>query len=1392
MSQAGAPAALQGYRLQALYTLGRVLGQGDGEWIFQPEGMEDLDILDNSDKPVELIQVKSYHSLQLSDLAPLSPEKSGSFFGRVTSTLNTANPPAIKLVNFGQIGPELSRGWITHGNERTSIMEKLAEAGYSQPQIDQILANVELVNLEEAEEEAKVYNLLSQALTGIDPSPAFELLQFWLFTCMERRERITYGDVVEKLQQVGRFLAERRDFHDQWFTTIQPLENSLITSEKYENLQKEFYEGGFTRYEHILANLDFYREQKLSEIKLGFETNNVVIVHAASGQGKTTLAYRYLHDRFPTRWRFAIQRIESIQHAMSVANALNGHANVLQVPMAIFIDVHPRDASWTELVKQLSRHPYLQILVTIREEDFRRANVSGAEFDFADVDLEFHEQEARLIYERAKASLSIPGTRFLNFDDAWAAFGMRGPLLEFVYLLTQTTTLRQRLESQVNRIRHEVRERNLASDELKLLILAAIATAYETRLDTRKLISFLELPEPTLSLEYFEKEYLIRASNDGQFIEGLHSIRSSILVQLLTSTNFPSWQEAAIEVIPLIVEEDIESFLLHAFVDRPNIDHSGLLEAISNFVPNEWVGIAGILRSLLWIGVRNYIYANWAVIEAAHEEFGSGWFFFLDMNFAGDEGPKIGKWWTEEVFSRFFSQERIAKTEEIRAKQTQKDDVFALAKKWLAVLTKSPLEPASIADWVGLAEVLYWAKRFEVLSLEEWISDDTLDKATQEIPLPVLGDVVYALFFTEEQRYRNWLKRNKETLQARLAVEYNVISLQENGSLLTLHFLPTPREAEEEIKDLLHHEAIERLQLIRQLYPSYEKYGSQGYGHKLGPLELKLDSTKKPGVEKAYLVPDLVTRLNGIASGFARNQFRLETWDEYVAAILNIRQLIVTCLGQLPPGLGKFLERRNPVNVGADHIDKADWQECVDLVNYPPDLPKIAIDQWGFASEISAKLLVDGNQQKLIPSAIALRKYKQYLEIQRKYFSSVHNFILQTVDVTATNFNLNKLPPQRSREGIIAEIHKRGIKTDMAHLSSRNLWEARQTLFKYQREFRQLFGDRVDSEMLNTVERQESELFEQLWQLWYFYAYEPQQILPHALRKVPQNIETAKIKLERELQQALATSNTEDVKAELLQTDLKWESLSAKWIKLDVEDATKLYVAFETLVTSLQAVLSPIKFQDLAYYLIEENFPHIVIVPTVNGRMINENVWPLFSASTVMKQTPLEEQNWVSYLPKPLPPQVREKLDIEVWDLPGLNQANQFSVAVSALMLLTSQVSEFKNLPDPEEAGLEVLRIHLAERSEALSEALQAYIDTGAILLDTFNSLSKGEIELHPNLLEAVLTLQEINNSILPDWSGEIQMELSEIVKYAQKLSEVFLIAEYIKLLWIADIMDHG
>lgn len=562
-----------------------------------------------------------------------------------------------------------------------------------------------------------------------------------------------------------------------------------------------------------------------------------------------------------------------------------------------------------------------------------------------------------------------------------------------------------------------------------------------------------------------------------------------------------------------------------------------------------------------------------------------------------------------------------------------------------------------------------------------------LDGAVEAIPLFALAELSFALSLFDGNKHQAWLMSNLNAIESRLAQEYNIVYLQEDGELLTVHFLLTPDEIDESEKDPLHAAAIERLRLIRQLFPKYEKYGSQGYGHKLGPFKFKFDSTHKSGTNKTHLVPQLATRMNGIAIGIGRNQYRPDDWLQYIHSILEIRKLIVTCLEHLRPGLGKYLERTNPVNIGTEYINKSDWQRCFILLSAPPDLPQAAVDRWGFVGENFSEMALGIDRQRYVPSAIALRKYEAYLKTQSRYFASIHNFILQAVDVSVTNFNLSKQPPTANRQAIVEALDRAGIKTDRGHLSTYNLWEARAVLEGYQEEFRQLLGNLIDPEVLTDLVQNETDLLSQVWPLWYFYAYEPQLIVPRALHRVPRKVQDEKSRIDRLIQQAIGKISTEDVIIERISTELKWENSHAIWISLDLQDPTTLYQVFESLLTSLQTLLSPIKPKELARYVIQENHQYVVVIPTVCGRMMNDNAWVLFSASTIFRESSLNEENWFLYIFKPLPTEIREQLGLQAWDLPEIEQANQLLVTIGSLFIVATQVSELNDLPSASDAG---------------------------------------------------------------------------------------------------------
>ena len=1389
MTQSGVPAALQGYRLQALYTLRRIFAPGiDGTHLFQPEGTEDLDILDQDGAIVEAIQVKSYSDLTLSDL---EPEKGNSFLRRAVSLLEGENPPVIKLVNFGAIGPELSQAWEGDELHRERIVAKLVDKGFERDNVERLFESIELVSLEEDKVREVVLSHIRDLSTGIDPANAFDLFVAWYYRLAERRQVVSCADLINKVNAVGRFLAQRYNYHKQWHTTIEPLEAFPIDEEQVSQLRDEFYAGVRARYEHILADLDFPREHKIVEIHQAFRENNVVILHAASGQGKSTLAYRYLHDIYSDKWRFSVERVQDVEHALSIALALSGFASAVEVPIAVYLDVNPRDTEWPELVRQLADQPFLEILVTIREEDYRRANISGADFNFVEVGLDFDRSEAELIYERARSTSDR--WDFLDFDAAWDAFEGEGPLMEFVYLLTQTETLQQRLESQVQRIEEEVRGGEASPDERRLLSMVAVASAYGARLRTYDVIEALELSAPNRTLERFEKEYLLRRTTGGVYLEGLHPIRSDILSRLLIQPDVNPWLDIIVQVLPLMLEKDLETFILQALVDEDRqSDHDRFLHLVMDLQPRTWSGIGGVLRSLLWVGAREYVADNRAVLDAAHSELGPGWWFAVDFNFASPgESSELGEWWT--TLGSLIPPERQAKIKAIRENQTPKNALFQRPQDWLRSLSKPSVPPSGLETWRDVAEILYWTARLVPdSSLVDWVTQDELDASVADLPLTILADLSFALHLSDVERHQGWLEAHEDTLHRRLANQQNILALEEIDRTLKIHFIPSG-DVEEDKSDPLHAETMAKIDLMRGLFPGYECYGAQGYGFKLAVIELPQgDSTRKDGVPATYLPPKWLIRLNSMVGGIARLRYRPDSWNAYLDAVIEIRGAIVDCLDELNRGLMKFYQRTKAINVGSEYIDLQSWQRCGVQLSGVLDLPKSAVDPWGFASETAADSSVQVLTHKgYVPTAIALQKYKPYLNAQREYFASVRNFFNQAPAVWVTNAESGKLHPNDPKRKMILEaLQEQDIRTD-PHLPTYNLFEGKTQLPVYQRQFKALFEQYLGEDETTTLERRENEVLATSWTLWYFYAYEPWKGASSPQWQVPQWMDRARRQVKARVQQALETIRTSECRTVLVDYDRQWQDSPTLWAKLELSDPTNLYATLEAFPKALRDALEGVGLGSLIDYLIQEVCQYIVIIPIIRGRMLDKLIWP-FRTLAILQAENVQEKPW-AYFPQELTDVIREELHLDIWGKPGILTANQLSRSVATLRQLTSQISEFEGMPDLTEPGVERLQSYVVEElSETMSTSLQTFFDGGVELLERFNTLPESEQQKRDYLSAAIEALTEVYEYVRPgEGDGVFELDLGEIVAYVQRLEEIYPVVEEVRLLWIADIFEQ-
>ncbi len=1402
MSSTGAIAAYKGYRNQALYALHRVLKSQQHGIYFQPEKYEDLAVFEDSGEILEAIQVKDLTAnLALSDF---SPEKPDSFFVRSLQLIKEHSSVRIRIISFGPVGPEMSSAWAGDRSSRSAITKKLSIHGFSSYDVETLFSKIEILPADESTLRNAIFAFLKSSLAGGDPENAFDLLHYWLYRASEKRELITYDTLISKINSVGRYLLERASHYQEWFTSIVPLEDSTIGEDERERLSNEFYQGISTQYKHILSNFDIVREDKLQLMENSLLKKRVVILHGASGQGKSTLAYRYLNDFVPEKWRYEIRLIENRQHALRIARALSGHANAVSAPMVIYVDVSPRDKGWPDLLKELSTHNNFYVLVTVREEDFRREYISKSDFDFESIELTFDEKEAARIYEKL-AAIKQP-EQFLSFKEAWSRFGSSGPLMEFVYLITQNESLRERLRSQIDRLQDMVREGKMGKNELCLVRMVAVASAYDARLNVRLLCEMLNLEEPARTLDLFEKEYFLRQSADRKHVEGLHSIRSSIVADLLTDATFNPWLKVATDCLSLIVEDDIEIFLLYSFSRRTE-DSGNMFDTLLLLRIKTWTGLAGVFRALLWLGLSRYISGNRELIRELFDRFGAGWQLFLDFDIANVSGGFAADWFRNLDFIPAENKKIIASIQE---KQLPKKNVFVFASQWISKMTESIIPPAALSDWSGLSEICFWLGHLNIESpVLSSVDEKLVDKALETLPLDYLGDLYFALSFLWKNRFDSWIEEKKDMVLTRFREETNTVFIEDDGETIRTHFIIELETNEEPADDQkgtprsdnrFHDEALKRAELIRKLFPVRQNYGCQGYGHRFEILKLPHDDTMKTAIPANQFPPSWGIKLNSRFINISIYAYRPESWLEYIDLIYQARNSILDSLKDLQNGMIAHYRKQKSVDIFKHYIDSVKWEECRSIISNPPALPKTVVDEWGFVDEGKIKQSsisamnrptgVDEGAKHPVGwqnTSLNLWQYRKYLTSLREFTSSLSHFYQQAKDVIILNAILGKAKSAAEIEQIRRVASDNDIKTEWAGLATYNFAEAVKRLPLFQKEFRKLFSSFFEKDTVSSLEKRESEAITKAWSLWYQFAMHPGRHFQDSESEAFQKLKKVLRQMHKDIRKNFRKLNGN---VSILSENAAWEDSPALWITFDVANSVNLYESFEAIINALKSAIGVVEHNSLKHYAFEFWWPTIVIIPLIRGKSLNKTAWKL--NTLILANGTFSEDNWWNYMPHPVPVDSWNTLGLSSWEHPRLDLVNRFHSATASFSLFVAHLNDFNRLPELDEKGTNLLQDYILSLSSRLSEMLQLFFDSLTEMLNYFSNLEQGQKESRPHLLEAIKMLVEIHSQITAgkEFQGKVEMGLSETKDWIPELKAALGQAELVRMLWITDILE--
>ena len=592
--------------------------------------------------------------------------------------------------------------------------------------------------------------------------------------------------------------------------------------------------------------------------------------------------------------------------------------------MLVFVDVQPGSTGWIDLAKWLSVHGTIKVLIAVREEDWRRGFGQLAELRYSDIELKLEEREGQAIYDRMRSTHDVP--HVLDFQDAWQSFGGSGPLLEFTYFLRHNDTLEDRLRGQITQMQDTVRRGELQPQELDFLRLAAVATAYEAWVDLRKLAEEAKVPEPQRTVESFEKEYFLRLTSDGRYVVALHPIRSLIISRLLTDAALSPWAETARRVLGIIREQDLERFLLFAFL-REHDSRTIVIESLNSFHPRTWTGLCGCMRALFWLGVWQYTDENKIVIRDAFSNCNEGWQIMLNFDVAGiaDFRP----WETFTCLGKVS--ERVSNAaREFAARQTETKQIFSHYDSFMQSRRYAVSKPVGSKDWRSLGEVCFWLGHLSTdTPVRGWVTEGLLNEVLAEESVDAMGEACIGVFQIWGKRYQEWYQEHRQKIHRKLRSALRAVSLREEEDTAFAIFVISREEtilltksydstgaSKPSLNDLI----VAKLRIIRNIVPFFERYGCKGIGHLTGLIDPPYDESEKGGVLKKYLLPRWGPALNKQFIQLGNLYFRLPTWAHFSDEVLRIRREVLDLLSQAREGILAHFSKKETANIIRDYI----------------------------------------------------------------------------------------------------------------------------------------------------------------------------------------------------------------------------------------------------------------------------------------------------------------------------------------------------------------------------------------------------------------------------------------------------------------------------------------
>lgn len=1008
---------LRGYRTQFLYTIYRVLTSKDKEdEVFHPEGTEDLDVLADG-KVIECIQVKNYLSgdVKYSDLQ--SAAHSTSFFRRGTNTLKS-NPNA-RLVLFSYHGIDKS---LTN---KKQLAKKLSGDKYEdlkQREVQRFITAFETEQKDEKTLIEEISSILKQLYIASDPNVEIQYLTQWVYEAAENKQTFTYADLLGARLKYVSYLNKYDTVMKSLGVTIKCL-NEGQQDFDIDSVITNYRSGVSARMCHIQAGLDVIRTAKMETIDNAFRKSNVVIIHGASGQGKSTLAYRYIYDCCPMAYEITSSNANNIDEIIATLSAL---IKDLRCKITFFLDVEPSNLEWIKVLGQFGESQYAQCIVTIRQEDLnQQRHTLDKAIKYSEIGIELTREEAKGIYDQ----ISMSGNTLPSFAQVWEEVGIHGTMLEYMYHLTHGESLQARIADQVSKI---------SGSKRTLLAYIVIGNYLGGRIQKERIgdLDEIDILEAEEVMPHWKDEFY--CVNADKCLTDVHPIRTMIIMNEIFHENLSAKVKFGLELYKKVRVNQVDTYLIRLLMEGMNPDD--LIQWTNEHEELSPIHYYGICKALYWQGIQDYLQKHSNLIKELQERVGELWAYYLPINFTEIDIYENLRKLTLQFNPNF------PEVNDILKKFDHQTTIFKYLEKWLNGKTLK-LNVTSGNDWVKTGQLLY------LLSLIGH-KDVVLIGSTENIDILDLQDQATVLLGLKSIPLSNYVEVFEENFLRKLRRTFHIIRFKRSEQeLYVKSFIDYyGKDDDAERKGFItEHHNMKILNLCRRAFPNEKKY----HAELLNDVVMKSfgDIPLEKNIARVDLPLDEMTEPRQILMNIHKRTYHPIDRTSYAQDALRIREEYAKTMFRLANSLEKWsANRKNYKGLQTSYLEADALKQTSVLL-----IPRSEISEYGF-----------GNFNSKVDEILGIhdQKTEQEFELLHKlltgYMSNLQNFIQHSIRVLVGD-------------------------NQYSTVSTSCLYDAFEGITKMQSLFKRLLNEYVPGTDVLELEKKELSNIKLLWVLWEQY-----------------------------------------------------------------------------------------------------------------------------------------------------------------------------------------------------------------------------------------------------------------------------------------------------------------